>query len=145
MKRICLLLAAIISVAAVCFAATRPHYGGTLRLEMRGSFSSFDIGPDTNANRARAREIVLRSVCDRLTTLDTSGNPQPALATSWRMERDGRTSSSTLRDGITFQNGTILTPQAVIASLAAQNPNWRFQASGKDVVIQSDVPVANIL
>ena len=144
MKRIYLLLAAITSLAADSFAATRPHYGGTLRLEMRGSFSSFDIGPDTNANRARVRDIVLRSVCDRLTTIDASGTPQPSLASAWRVEADGRTWFVTLRDSIVMQNGTAMTPQMVIASLTAQNLNWRFQISGKDIRIDSGTPIPGL-
>ena len=141
MKRISLLLAAITSLVALSLAATRPHYGGTLRLEMRGSFSSFDIGPDTNANRARAREIVLRSACDRLTAIDAAGTPQPSLATAWRVAGDGRTWFLTLRDNISMQNGTTVTPQTVIAALTGQNPNWRFQIIGKDLRIDSDTPI----
>ncbi len=141
MKRICLLLAAITSLAILSFAATRPHYGGALRLEMRGSFSSFDIGPDTNANRARVRDIVLRTVCDRLTAIDATGTPQPSLATAWHVEGDGRTWLFTLRDSVAMQNATAMTPQIVIAALTAQNPNWRFQISGKDLRIDTDTPV----
>jgi len=141
MKRICLLLAAITSLAALSFAATRPRYGGMLRLEMRGTFSSFDIAPDTNSNRSRVRDVVLRSVCDRLTAIDATGTPQPSLATAWHFEGDGRTWLFTLRDGITMQNGTTMTPQTVIAALSAQNPNWRFQVSGKELRIDADAPI----
>lgn len=141
MKRICLLLAATISLAGFCFAATRPHYGGALRLEMRGTFSSFDIGPDTNANRTRVRDIVLRNVCDRLTVLDQTGTPQPSLATAWRVEGEGRTWFFTLRDAIPMHNGIAMTPQTVIAALTAQNPNWHFQISGKDLRIDIDPPI----
>jgi len=112
-----------------------------LRLEMRGTFSSFDIAPDTNSNRSRVRDVVLRSVCDRLTAIDATGTPQPSLATAWHFEGDGRTWLFTLRDGITMQNGTTMTPQTVIAALSAQNPNWRFQVSGKELRIDADAPI----
>src|SRR5690348_1763826 len=141
MKRICLLLAAITSLAALSLAATRPHYGGTLRLEMRGTFSSFDIAPDTNGNRSRVRDVVLRSVCDRLTALDATGTPQPSLATAWHLEGEGRTWLFTLRDGITMQNGTTMTLQTVIAALTAQDPGWHFQINGKDLRIATDAPI----
>ena len=140
MKRICLLLAAITSLVALSVAATRPHYGGTLRVEMRGSFSSFDIGPDTNANRARVRDIVLRNVCDRLTSIDAAGNPQPSLATAWRAEGGGRTWFFTVRDGVSFQNGTTITPQVAITALSSQNPALHFQISGNELRIDSDAP-----
>src|SRR5438270_8602219 len=124
MKRIFLLLAAALSVAEISSAATRPHYGGTLRVEMRGSFSTFDIGADANGNRVLLRDILLRSVCDRLITLDVSGNPRPSLATSWRSEREGSSWYLTLHEGIAMHNGITLTPQIVGTVLSMQNPNW---------------------
>ena len=141
MKRICLLLVAITSFVAISLAATRPHYGGTLRVEMRGTFSSFDIAPDVNANRARVRDLVLRNVCDRLTTLDAAGAPQPSLATAWRVEGAGRTWFFTLRDGVSLQNGTTITPQVAVTALSAQNPTLHFQTSGKELRIDSDAPI----
>jgi len=145
MKRICLLLAALFSAAEPASAATRPHYGGTLRVEVRGTLSSFEIAADANSNRVLLRDFLLRNVCDRLVALDASGAPHPSLASSWRSEGDGRTWHFTLRDGITMHNGVALTPQIVVAALAAQNPNWHAQASGNEVLLQSDVPVTNML
>jgi peptide/nickel transport system substrate-binding protein len=87
------------------------------------------------------RDVVLRSVCDRLTALDATGTPQPSLATAWRVEGDGRTWLFTLRDGVAMQDGTTLAPQTVIAALTAQNPGWHFQISGKDLRIDTDAPI----
>src|SRR5689334_20380554 len=100
MKRIFLLLAAALSLAPCALAATRPHFGGTLRVEMRGAISSFDITDDSNAARALLRDFVLSNVCERLVTLDANGDPQPSLANSWRSERDGRSWYFILQDGV---------------------------------------------
>ena len=145
MKRIFLLLAAALSIASTAGAAVRPHFGGTLRVEMRGAISSFDITDDPNAARALLRDLVLTNVCDRLVVLNTNGEPQPSLATSWRSERDGRSWYFMLQDGVPMHNGNTLTPQTVVTALAAQNPDWHARATGNELLIQSDIPAPNIL
>jgi ABC-type transport system substrate-binding protein len=145
MKRICLLLAAALSLPPIAWTASRPRFGGTLRIEVRGAISSFDVTDDANASRAFLRDLILSNVCDRLVTLNANGDPQPSLATSWRSERDARTWYFVIRDGVNLQNGTTLTLQTVITALAAQNPDWRARASGSELVIQSETAVPNIL
>lgn len=145
MKRICLLLGAALSLSPIAWTASRPRFGGTLRVEARGAISSFDVTDDANASRAFLRDLILSNVCDRLVTLNENGDPQPSLATSWRSERDARTWYFVIRDGVTLQNGTVLTPQTVITALAAQNPDWRARVSGNELVIQSETAVPNIL
>jgi MarR-like DNA-binding transcriptional regulator SgrR of sgrS sRNA len=145
MKRICLLLVALFSATEMASAATRPHYGGTLRMEVRGTLSSFEIAADVNPNRALLRDFLLRNVCDRLVTLDASGTPHPSLAISWRSDGEGRNWYFTVREGIVMHNGVGLTPQTVVTALAAQNPNWHVHADGKQVVMQSDAPVPAML
>ncbi|NUQ97101.1 MAG: ABC transporter substrate-binding protein [Streptomyces sp.] len=54
-------------------------------------------------------------VTEGLTALDANGAPAPALAASWRRESD-RSWLFTLREA-TFQDGTVVTPSAVAASL----------------------------
>jgi len=145
MKHICLLLVAALSLNPIAWTASRPRFGGTLRIEVRGAISSFEITDDANASRALLRNLVLSNVCDRLVTLNANGDPQPSLATSWRSERDARTWYFVIRDGVTLQNGTVLLPQAVITALSAQNPDWHSRASGNEMVIQSETPLPNIL
>lgn len=145
MKRICLLLAALFSAAELASAATRPHYGGTLRVEVRGTLSSFEIAADANSNRVLLRDLVLRNVCDRLVALDASRTPRPSLASSWRAEADGRTWHLPMRQGVVMQNGVALTPQIVVNALSAQNPNWRVEASSNEVLVQSNAPAPDML
>src|SRR5690348_14744858 len=98
MKRTFLLLVAALSLAPGIWAATRPRFGGTLRVETRGAISSFDITDDPNAARALLRDLILTNVCDRLVTLNANGDPLPSLATSWRSDPDGRSWHFILRD-----------------------------------------------
>jgi len=145
MKPIFLLLVAALSGAATASAATRPHFGGTLRVEVRGSLSTFDITEDSNAARSLLRDLVLTAVCDRLVALNAKGEPQPSLAASWRSDRDGRSWFFTIRSGVLLHNGATFAPQMVVTAITAQNPDWHVRPNGKEVEIQSDAPLANIL
>lgn len=145
MKHFFLLLAAALSVVAAASAATRPHFGGTLRVEMRGTLTSFDVAPEPNADDALLRDTVLSSVCDRLVALDSNGDPRPSLATAWRNERDARSWYLTVRAGIVLHNGSTLTQQMIITALTAANPNWRVRSEGREVLVQSDTQLVDLL
>ncbi|WP_199551362.1 ABC transporter substrate-binding protein [Streptomyces sp. N35] len=56
------------------------------------------------------------STAETLVTLDANGDPQPALATSWRASGDAAW-TFTLRKGVTFHDGTPLTAADVVRSL----------------------------
>ncbi|WP_316959257.1 ABC transporter substrate-binding protein [Streptomyces sp. TRM68367] len=55
------------------------------------------------------------STAQTLVKLDADGDAQPALATEWA--QSGRTWTFTLRDGVTFHDGTKLTAQTAVNSL----------------------------
>ena len=145
MKRIWLLLAVAINIFLSARAATRPHYGGTLRMDMRGMISGFDLLAETKAEDSLLRETVQNAVCNRLVELGSNAEPRPSLAVSWRSERDGRSWHFTLRDGVMMQSGSPLALQTVITALTAANPDWHIRSEGRDVLIQSDMPIADVL
>jgi len=91
-----------LAIASLLPAATRPHYGGTLRMRVR--FISFD--PTTDGNLAPL-------VFDSLVTFSDSAQPQPALATAWRHDADFKRWEFQLRPGVKFHDGTPLTAAAV--------------------------------
>lgn len=55
------------------------------------------------------------STAETLVKLDADGDAQPALATGWKQA--GRSWTFTLREGVTFHDGTELTAEAVVRSL----------------------------
>ncbi|MEV0600218.1 ABC transporter substrate-binding protein [Streptomyces sp. NPDC050315] len=84
------------------------------------------------------------STAETLVKLDKDGDAEPALATEWR--QSGREWTFTIRDGVTFHDGTKLTPEAVVRSLteaATASPKPRIldgveltaKAEGDSVVV----------
>ncbi|MBV9075234.1 MAG: hypothetical protein JOZ10_16530 [Acidobacteria bacterium] len=142
MKGICLLLVAALSAVAAC-AETRPKFGGTLVVGMRGSFS-YENKSSLNADDELFRDAVLTNVCDRLVVLDDAGDPRSALAVSWRSEREQRSWYLTLRKNVDTPNGT-LGAQAIATPLALANPDWRVRPEGDELLIQSEKPLPNLL
>ncbi|WP_030231865.1 MULTISPECIES: ABC transporter substrate-binding protein [unclassified Streptomyces] len=78
------------------------------------------------------------STAETLVRLDAEGDAQPALATEWT--RSGKTWTFTLREGVTFHDGTKLTAQAVVNSLtkaATASPKPRI-LDGVDMTAKAD-------
>ncbi|MGA8532081.1 MAG: ABC transporter substrate-binding protein [Acidobacteriaceae bacterium] len=86
-------------------ARTRPHYGGTLRIETQGDPWQMPDG--------LARRLVL----DTLTTVNDTGIAQPALAVRWTAQNADHRWEFTIRSGVRFQDGVPLTAEAVVAAL----------------------------
>ena len=117
--------------------ATRPHYGGTLRVELRAAPQSLD--PSTTQDLAQIAPLLY----DTLVRLDAAGRPTEALATAWQQESDNRW-YFTLRNGIRFADGTPLTPTLAARSLHESNPDWNTRTLGDAVIIESEQPLPNL-
>ena len=132
-----LLAASSLLWAAGASAAVRPHYGGTLHVEMRAAPASLDP-----ADSSQTDWFGFRDVCtlmfETLVSLDEQGKPQQGLASSWQAESGNQRWQFFLRRGITFQDGTLVTPDAVAASLRRTNPTWKVFSEGDAVVIERD-------
>lgn len=62
---------------------------------------------DPSAGAAEAIDIVVyQNVFEGLTRIDQNGAVQPGLASSWTISDDGLTYTFSLRDGVTFHDGT---------------------------------------
>jgi peptide/nickel transport system substrate-binding protein len=62
--------------------------------------------------------LVLRQLFQGLVEIGERGDIEPGLATSWTVSRDGLTWTFRLRPDVQFHNGTPVTPDLVVASLA---------------------------
>lgn len=142
MKRFSSILLALSSLLwlRAALAADRPHYGGTLRIELRESPLTLD--PTTVT--ASAPASLARLVFETLVSLDVRGRPQPLLATSWRAEPGNQRWRFWLRDGVSFSDGNLLDSNAVAASLRNSNPQWKSVAAGNSVIIEIESPDPNL-
>ncbi|QYX77342.1 ABC transporter substrate-binding protein [Streptomyces akebiae] len=78
------------------------------------------------------------STAETLVKLDAEGDARPALATEWK--RSGKTWTFTIREGVTFHDGTKLTAAAVVNSLteaATASPKPRI-LDGVDLKAKAD-------
>ncbi len=135
LRRIAISLA-IAVLALPCAARTRPHYGGTLHVEIEGDPWHQPDG------------IARRLVLDGLTSLDGTGAVRPALATQWDSDGSDHRWQFHLRPGVHFHDGSPITSVAVVASLNAACPSgcpWTaIHAVGSSVVFTSDSPMPNL-
>jgi peptide/nickel transport system substrate-binding protein len=115
---------------------TRPHYGGTLRVEIAGDPWQQPDG------------IARRLVYDGLTQLGSDGTLRPALALTWESDGNNHRWQFRLRSGVHFHDSSPLTSTAVVASLTAScssNCPWSaVKAVGPLVVFASDAPMPNL-
>ncbi|WP_149825297.1 ABC transporter substrate-binding protein [Streptomyces tailanensis] len=78
------------------------------------------------------------STAETLVKLNAEGDAQPALATEW--EQSGKSWTFTIRDGVTFHDGTKLTGEAVVNSLtvaATASPKPRI-LDGVELTAKAD-------
>jgi MarR-like DNA-binding transcriptional regulator SgrR of sgrS sRNA len=117
-------------------ARTRPHYGGTLRMEIESD-------PWQQPN-GLARRLVL----DGLTRMDSYGYTQPALAVEWKSENEDHRWEFRLRPGVHFHDGSNVTSDIVVTALsaacAANCPWTAIHAVGSSVIFVGDAPMPNL-
>ncbi len=132
--------------APLISASTRPHYGGTLRVELSARVSSLDLAEKTTGEtEAAAKQRLSNLVFDSLARLDENGQPKSALALSWKSDAAAKRWEFHLRPGVKFHDGTLLAPSDVAAVLAKADGTWRVSAAGDSVVVQCNDARPNLL
>jgi MarR-like DNA-binding transcriptional regulator SgrR of sgrS sRNA len=126
----------MLAMTADSMARTRPHYGGTLRLEM-------------SAANWQDNDALFTLVAETLTYIDSDGEAHPLLATHWESQNGARRWSFAIRAGVEWHDGLAVTSEAVADSLRRvarpELEGCRISASGMDaVVVESDTPIFNL-
>ncbi|NJN17896.1 MAG: ABC transporter substrate-binding protein [Oscillochloris sp.] len=98
------------AILAPTAAAVEPAYGGNVTRAITAEPSSLD----PHAAPGSGQNIILPYMYDTLVYRDMDNNSQPYLAKSWEIAPDGLTISFTLRDDVTFHDGTPLNADAVV-------------------------------
>jgi peptide/nickel transport system substrate-binding protein len=138
-----LLAVSSLLLVASAFGATRPQYGGTLRIMTRTGLASLDPADASQPDTIFRRDLD-RLLYDTLVTIDNSGHLQPALAISWKSDSGYQRWEFRIRPGVTFEDGSPLTPTAVAASLRVLNPKWGVSALADSVLIETDSEQRNL-
>jgi peptide/nickel transport system substrate-binding protein len=126
----------LLALVLPAHSRTRPHYGGTLRIETQGDPWQVPDG--------LARRLVL----DSLTTIADSGPAEPALAIRWESQNADHRWEFFLRPGVHFHSGTPLTADAVVSALqqtcsmpgVTRCPWTAVRAVGLSVIFTTDSP-----
>jgi Bacterial extracellular solute-binding proteins, family 5 Middle. len=134
-------------MAPLARAAARPRYGGVLRVELRAASANLNpvkwkAGSGEFAANSRLAELLF----DRLVVLDNYGRFQPQLATEWSHDVAAKRWQFTLRQGVRFSDGTLLTAGEVAAALRPLLPReMQVAAAGGGITIQSAMPAVDLL
>ena len=100
----------------------------------------------TGTTASAANEKLAALVFDRLVALDNYSRFQPQLAAEWSHDVAFKRWQLTLRTGVKFSDGTVLSAADVVAALQPLLPNGQqITTSGNSVVIQSTIPMPDLL
>ena len=105
----------LVSMVVLCLGLVlaQPQYGGVLRAGMQTD----PVGLDPHATQATASRNMLENVYDTLVMFDSSMQIVPGLAESWETSEDGLSWTFTLREGVTFHDGSPLSAADVVFSI----------------------------
>ncbi|SEN89384.1 peptide/nickel transport system substrate-binding protein [Pseudorhodobacter antarcticus] len=102
-----LLLTALLSATAL----------GAQASELKIGLESDPDALDPDKSRTFVGRIVFTSLCDKLVDITPELSIVPQLATAWETSDDGKALTMTLRDGVTFHDGTPFNAEAVKANI----------------------------
>ncbi|MCG8634248.1 MAG: ABC transporter substrate-binding protein [Desulfobacterales bacterium] len=116
--------------------AAGPGYGGTLTFGSENDFRGFD--PLKINGLSICAAIASSTIHERLFDADAKGNLIPALALSAAPSKDGRKWTITLRQGVTFHDGTPFNADAVVCNWSRLlNPENRFRGRSSIAPVRS--------
>jgi len=118
-----------------------------LRVELHDAVISLDPREwKAGAMESAADEKMGALVFDRLVALDNYGRFQPQLATEWSRDAGFKRWVFTLRPGVKFSDGTLLSAADVATALQPLLPDGQqIIASGNSVVVQSAAAMPDLL
>jgi hypothetical protein len=118
----------------------RPHYGGTLTVELSSAI---------NLNPAAANTGLSMPVAETLVREGSNAEIKPLLAVAWQHDPDFKRWRFSLRPKVAFQDGEALTAATAVPSLlGALKPRYgevSIEAGGQALVIESDRAMPDLL
>src|SRR5271165_271350 len=126
--------------ALVLWGETRPRYGGTLNVDLSTTFSSLDA--------TETPPVIWRLIGQTLVRINSRGEPEPLLASSWQREAEGRVWRFSLRSDVRFHDGEALNAGNVapilLPVLKKLHNDVAMTAGGSTLVIQAAGGLPNL-
>jgi ABC-type transport system substrate-binding protein len=88
---------------------------------------------------------VTAMIADNLVTMDAVGRAQPALATAWQRDLNGKRWQFALRHGLKFHDGTPASAAVIAQMLGERHPDWSVRGSADSLTIESDSVMTSLL
>lgn len=127
--------------AGALVAGARPHYGGVLTLDLSGTFNSLEPSD--------VPVVLSTLIGETLVRINSRGEFEPGLASSWQREADGRRWRISLRSDVKFHDGESLTAvnaaPILVAALKKTYSDVAITPGGTTLVIQSVIPLPDLL
>ena len=101
------------SLSSASSSATASAAGGTFTMARAADMTTFDSANATDQTSISS----LLEIYDRLVQFGPNGKILPDLATSWKFSNGNKVLTLTLRSGIHFSDGSLLTPADVVLSI----------------------------
>ena len=114
------------------------EYGGTLVVGQRGEPKT--LNPITAAD-APSREVIGRMMADLVHINRVTQQTEPALASSWKLSKDGRSFTLKLRRGIRFSDGHSFSADDVVFSFRLYLDE-KIHSSNRDLLIIGGKPIS---
>ena len=114
------------------------EYGGTLVVGQRGEPKT--LNPITAAD-APSREVIGRMMADLVHINRVTQRTEPALASSWKLSKDGRSFIVNLRRGIRFSDGHPFSANDVVFSFRLYLDE-KIHSSNRDLLIIGGKPIS---
>jgi hypothetical protein len=119
-------------------AATRPHYGGSLTVELSSAW--------TTPTESSALSV---PIIETLVRLNARGGVDPGLCVAWQHDADFKRWRLSLRPKVTFHDGEPLTgasaAPSLLAALKKKYGDVSIQTGGQAIVIQSSEAMPDLL
>ncbi|HMD48022.1 MAG TPA: ABC transporter substrate-binding protein [Bryobacteraceae bacterium] len=128
-------------MSATAPAATRPHYGGSLTIELSSAWTALDPAAWNTALSVPITETLVR--------LNARGGVDPVLCVAWQHDPDFKRWRFSLRPKVTFHDGEPLNGATaappLLAALKKKYPDVSIQTGGQAILIQSSGAMPDLL
>src|SRR3989442_6867 len=145
MRRIAFLFLAAANLLGAAEGATRPRYGGTLRVMLQSAPDSLELRSGGTPSYYWDAARIVALIADNLVEIDVATHAQPALALTWQNDLNGKRWQFTLRRGVKFHDGTAASAATIAQMLGDRHSDWAVRGAGDLVTIESDSPMPSLL